>query len=410
VTSLAVSVDFYFGLPASGGDYFMLDDPVQGVLDSAYTLAPVIATSLSGRSTSYSVTRGRSRLFDQFQAGTSTFRMLNDDGALDPYNTAGPYYGYLLPGVKVQLTLEGAVVYTGVIEDIELTYDVAGVPVAEITCHDSLGTLALRQIDSWTTSAGQTAGQRLADMLDRSEIAFTAARALDAGVSVLQGDVVDAGTNALQYAQLVVDSDLGVLYADVDDVLTFHQRNWRVNSSPVVSFADDGSGFEFSQIERSTATDLFYNRVTVSRVGGSTETFTDPTWINLTGIRTLSLTGLLMNSDAQSVDMGGWLVALYADPEYRIKSITLPVDRYASADRATVLGLDLADLVNVTFHPEGVADPIDRLCSIEGISHDSAPAGLHLMVLTLAEVADRVGFVLDDPTFGVLDGAGLLGF
>ena len=48
--------------------------------------------------------RGRSALADQFQTGTLTLRIVDQNGDFNPTNSAGPYYTLLTPMKKVQIT------------------------------------------------------------------------------------------------------------------------------------------------------------------------------------------------------------------------------------------------------------------------------------------------------------------
>ena len=48
--------------------------------------------------------RGRSALADQFQTGTLTLRIVDQNGDFNPTNPAGPYYTLLTPMKKVQIT------------------------------------------------------------------------------------------------------------------------------------------------------------------------------------------------------------------------------------------------------------------------------------------------------------------
>jgi hypothetical protein len=50
-----------------------------------------------------STNRGRSSELDQFSAGTCTITLEADDRRFDPLNTAGPYYGDLLPNTPVRI-------------------------------------------------------------------------------------------------------------------------------------------------------------------------------------------------------------------------------------------------------------------------------------------------------------------
>ena len=48
--------------------------------------------------------RGRTALSDQFQTGSLTLRLVDQNGDFNPQNTSGPYYNLLTPMRKVQIT------------------------------------------------------------------------------------------------------------------------------------------------------------------------------------------------------------------------------------------------------------------------------------------------------------------
>lgn len=50
------------------------------------------------------VTRGRQSEFERFPASTATILLRNEDRTYDPLNTAGAYYGQLLPNVPIRIT------------------------------------------------------------------------------------------------------------------------------------------------------------------------------------------------------------------------------------------------------------------------------------------------------------------
>ena len=47
---------------------------------------------------------GRNAVADQFQTGTLTLRIVDQNGDFNPTNQTGPYYGLLTPMKKVQIT------------------------------------------------------------------------------------------------------------------------------------------------------------------------------------------------------------------------------------------------------------------------------------------------------------------
>lgn len=406
-------VKIYFGIEYSP-DYFTLDDPVKGELDNAtYLIAPADGDGIdvSCDVIDLVIDRGRSREFDEFGAGRLTLVLDNDDRDYDDLNTAGTYFGDLVPGKRITVEWYGQMVYSGVIENYRLDWPYADRPVATIEAVDELGQLARKEFDEWTTTAAQTADQRIEDMLDRAEVQFGANRDLGACSSTLQSDLITWGSNALNAMQEVTRSEYGRLVVSREGVLTLRGRHALVGASSVVSFADDDTGVDFHGIRTTNGSEYFYNRVGVDREGGvlaSVETDDAESQ----GYRSLSLTGLLMDSDSQSAAMAEFLLSIYSSPLTRVSELEVIVSALDGGDQAAVAALDITgDVVDVTWTPFRVGDPVEQSLVVEGLQHRWAPGQPHMMVIRTATLNFEAVFILDDAVWGVLDtGPGVLSF
>jgi hypothetical protein len=141
----------------------------------------------------------------------------------------------------------------------------------------------------------------------------------------------------------------------------------------------------------------------VDREGGTVQTVTISSATD-DGIRSLSLDGLLMDSDAQSLAMAEYIANTFATGESRISSLRVRLnDLQHSIDEVhSVLALDVNSLISVTWTPNGVGDPLEQTCIVEGLRHDIG-IEYHDVTLYLGKFVDAV-FILDDATLGVLDG------
>ena len=415
MTAPTLAVDAYFDVvnPLA----FTLDDPVKGELDSAYVLAGDIAVDVSADVRTVSIRRGRDRSLDQVSVGVASVTANNHARQLDPSNSSGAYFGNIRPGKRVTFTATPAgfppvPLHDGHIDDWNFEYSVSLESVASFEVVDALATLGATEFDEWTTAAGQLPGARLAAILDRDEVQFGANRAIDAGTSTLAADVVSWGSNVLNYAQLVASADLGVFFAAADGVLTFYGRNRVVTGVGAVEFRDDGTGVPFAGVGVDFGTELLFNRVSVDATGFAKQTVSDAASIALYGVRTLSLSSLPLDSAAQALDMANYLLNLYRQPQQRFSSVTVLLHDLTPADQAAVLALDIGDVCRVVYTPNGVGDPIDKFCMVEGVSHDIGPL-VHTVSFALSNLADGFAgqpFTLDDALTGLLDGAGVLAF
>ena len=412
MTHVAEQVEIYFDLTAVGGDFFTLDDATKGELDGAtYTLAGAVATDVSAYVMGYSLNRGRSRELDEIQAGAMTIRLNNYDGRFLPdafTGTVGPYGTNIGPGKRVTVSAAGQAIFDGIIQGWDLSYDSDTSVNVNIMAVDALAQLGRRSFNEWTAVAGQTAGPRLTAILNRSEVAWTPNRVIDAGVSTLQGDLVTHGSNVLNYCQLVVKSDLGRLFASRAGTLTFRDRHALVDASPTLTFDDAGAGIAFISADLEYGDTLLYTDVSVDREGGTAQTVTDDDARDLYGIRRLDVGGLLLDSDDQSLDQASWLNGIYSTPQPRINSLTVDLGSLPTADQAAVCSLDLASVVSVSWTPRGGTAIVANYV-VEGLAHSADARGSHEVSVQLSPISGGESLILDGNILGILD-SGVLAY
>jgi hypothetical protein len=428
------TITVWFGIEYDSGDLFTLNDTTKGVLDSVtYTLAGDVGTQVDTDAYGLSVSRGRSRELDEFEAGTCRVSLRNFDRTFDPYSAVyltddngviltdddGIYLiaegstlsEYITPGKRVTIAIYGQTIFDGTIADWNLRYEPGGGADADFSAVDALGTLARKEFDEWTTTGGETAGPRITAILNRGEVNFPFTRNIGTGVSTLQADTVTWGSNVLNYLQLVTKSDNGRTYASRSNVLTFRDRHSTIGTTPTVAFADDGSGIPFTDANLAVGSELLFNRIGVDREGGILQTSSDATSQGLYGVRTLNYGGLLMDSDAQSEDMADFMLGFYKDPTARVGSLTINVSGLdTEAERADVCRLDIGDVVSVRFQPLGMYGVIEQMSVVEGVDHSMSYAGPHIITLHLSPVSQTGVFILDDEVSGVLDTGGFIAY
>jgi hypothetical protein len=406
----AISVLAYFGIDSTSS-VFILDDATRGILDGAtYTLGGDVGIDISGSTRVGSITRGRSRALDEFQAGVADITLDNRSRLYDPSYAAGTYFGKIKPGTHVTIQAAGVSIFDGLIDDWDFNYPLDTDSTASFDVVDCLATLGSAEFDAWTTTASQTVGQRLTSILNRPEVNFPATRNIDTGTSTLQADLVSWGSNVLNYAQLVAKCDLGQLFAAKDGTLTFYGRNRVVTGIGAPEFRDDSvnGSIPYSAIEVDYGTELLFNRVSVDATGFTKQTVTDSaSFAAFNKWWSLSLAGLPLETQAQALDLANYLLNLYSFPASRFASITVLLHGLEAIQQATVLSLDIGSVIRVVYTPNKVSVPIDKYCMIEGVSHEMYPA-YHAVTLRLSNLADGFGghpFILDDASFGLLDTA-----
>ena len=111
--------------------------------------------------------------------------------------------------------------------------------------------------------------------------------------------------------------------------------------------------------------------------------------------------GLLLNSDADADELADYLVGLYSEPEYRFETLAVQLEALTSAQQIDVLGLEINDVCQIKFTPNGIGTPINKFAIIIKIEHDIQP--LQHRVVFGFETLDYASLVLDDLEFGILD-------
>lgn len=404
-----LKVELGLDLSAQGGPFFKLDDSVQGVLDNTtYLLGGSLFYDVTSYVKSVSTNRGRSRELDRYATGAASITFTNQTRAFDPSYTASPFWPSIQPRREIRITSNGTPVYYGLVDDWNLDYQINGESTAGAVCVDGFAILAKQNLSAFTAVAGQTTGQRIGTVLSRSEVDWPSSlRAIDAGVQTLQADVVAQDTNVLQYLQLVEQTEPGSFFISAAGSATFRDRNVAAVVG-TATFADDGSGIGYSALEVVYGTELLYNRVNITRNGGAVQTADYAPSQDQYSISTLDQSGLLMQTDADALTLAQYLLGRYQQPELRFDQLTIELSGLTTAQQATVLSLELTNVVTVKFTPNKVGTQVSQNCQIIGIAHDIRPDS-HRVTLRLAQTDGKVAFVLDSAEFGVLD-TSTLGF
>jgi hypothetical protein len=398
----ATVVEIGFDISGLGGPFFLLDDPVAGVLDNTeYLLGGELFYDVTDFVRAVSVRRGKSRQLDKYTAGIANIEFNNNTRVFDPENASSPYFGQIIPKRTIKVSTGGSAVFYGVVDDWNLNYDLSGLSLAGADCIDGFTQLAQGALSAHTATS-QLTGARINAVLDRAEVAWPATfRDVDAGSELLQADVVADGTNTLEYLQLVNSSEPGSIFIGKDGKFVFKDRTVAPVSAGQVIFADDGSGIKFSGVNVIYGTELLYNYVQIERLNGGTAIAQDLDSISTYGQQALIQSGLLLNSDADADELADYLVGLYSEPEYRFETLSVQLEALTSLEQIDVLGLEINDVCQIKFTPNGIGTQINKYAIIIKIEHDIQP--LQHRVVFGFETLDYASLVLDDLEFGILD-------
>ena len=377
---------------------FVLDDPVRGVLDNTvHTLAGVTFVDVSDRVSSVSIQRGKNRDLDTFSAATLSVSLNNEDRFFDPVEGTDID---TIPRVPVRVSVDGDAQFTGSANTWQFDYDIAGASKVSIAAADNLQRLANQVVEPGVTPPVELSGARVERVLDMFTVDWPDdARDIDAG-SVSLCDVPFDGENALEYLQLVERTEQGALFIGKNGDLVFRSRDAAAaRSDDLVLFSDNGAGVPYSDLTLDFGSEQFFNRVVVSAPGG-TAVANNFLSQGLFGISELEL-DVLCSSLATAQGIADFLSFKFGEPKLRFENITVNLRGVSPTDRANVLGLELGDVVQVQFTPNGQGAEIDRFAQIIGIDH-SVGVDRHEVSFSFDSL-EFSPFVLDDVVFGKLD-------
>jgi hypothetical protein len=358
--------------------------------------------------------RGRNPQADQFQTGTLTMRIVDQNGDFNPQNPASPYYNLLTPMRKVQITATyGATTYpifAGFITSYTTTTpkNANDVVYTTITAVDAFRLAQNAQISTVAgTSAGQLSGARINNLLD--SIGWPSSmRDVDAGLTTMQADPGTARTS-LAAMQTVEISEYGALYVDAAGSFVFQDRSVTAGSTgatPTV-FNDNGTDISYFNAVWRLDDTLVYNSASVTRTGGTAQTAINQASIDKYFVHSYNQQNLLMQTDAVALEYAQAYVASRAETSIRCDAIQLDLytDNYNTGIIAA-LDLDYFDPVTITTNQPG-GSTLTKTLQVFGVAMSITPNSWKTTLTTLEPIID--GFILDSAIYGLLD-SGVLSY
>ena len=358
--------------------------------------------------------RGRNPQADQFQTGTLTMRIVDQNGDFNPQNASGPYYNLLTPMRKVQITATyGATTYpmfSGFITSYTTSTpkNATDVVYTTITAVDAFRLAQNAQVSTVAgTTAGQLSGARINALLDAIDWPASM-RDVDAGLTTMQADPGTARTS-LAAMQTVEISEYGALYVDAAGSFVFQDRAVTAGSTgltPVV-FNDDGTDINYFNAVWRLDDTLVYNSASITRTGGTAQVATNQASIDKYFVHSYNQQNLLMQTDAVALDYAQAYVASRAETSVRCDAIQLDLytDNYTAG---TIAALDLYyfDPVTITTNQPG-ASTLTKTLQVFGVAHSVTPNSWKTTLTTLEPIID--GFILNSAIYGLLD-SGVLSY
>jgi hypothetical protein len=406
VPTLNAFINFSTG--PSFAQAFILDQGILGTNVLADNAALIV--DVSNQIDALTTRRGRNAEADQFQTGTCSLRIVDQNGDFNSMNASGPYYGLLDPMRKLQITAT----HNGVTYPIFSGFITGYQTITPQESNDNVSYCVISAVDAFRlaqnaqistvsgTSAGQLSGARINNILDQIQWPSTM-RDIDAGQTTVQADPGTPRT-ALAACQTISTSEYGSFYVDATGSFVFQDRaltSSSIGATPTV-FTDDGSGgllyFDAQWVLNDV---LVYNAANITRSGGATQVATDSASIAKYFLHSYTQNDLLMETDAVALDYARAYVASRAQTSVRCDSIIL--DLYTEnydAGIVAALGLDFFDPITVTTTQPG-STSLTKTLQIFGVAMTINPNKWRVQFTTLEPILDS--FLLNSTQYGVLD-------
>jgi len=373
----------------------------------------------------WTINGGRQTSLDRFQASQLVLQLDNTSGNYDPDNTAGAYFGTVNPGVPIRITAiyngTGWPLFYGYVDEWlpQYTPGSHSYQSVQVTATDAMDILSnFVSTPQTPQGAGETTDARINRVLDN--MGWDASlRNLDVGLVTLQD--TDLSQAAFDDIQTAVDSELGLWYISRDGLVRFERRTARLTSPRSTTaqwtWSDRGTwGTDpvYETVIRRHRNDLVRNLIQGQCVGGTLIQREDlVSQAQTQGPRSLNNTSLLLEDDAAVASWCDLLLYYYKDPLSRIESVTFDPLGDPSVLWPICLGAQISDRATVVVHPP-VGSTVTKACFVEGVSHsystgDGATASWSTTFpVSPADKWTESWFILDDPSFGVLDSSVLL--
>jgi hypothetical protein len=402
-------------------DAFTLDDATRGVLNNTNYVLDGTTQFADITQWCKQVTYRRGRRLDTDQFGPGTMTVVLDDtlagGILSPYDTSSPYYNPannqpgLAPLRAIRLSREGAYLFVGVVVNYDYQFQLGGNNLVNILAADGFYKLAQCYLDELNVTP-ETSGERLETILDLPEVALFpgALRNVATGTVNLGHDAaftIPQGTNALQYAQQINQTaEFGRLFMDRTGVFTFQERIGTTLSGPVVDFDDQGAQTPYNDLEIEFDASHVVNRAAVTSLDGDTGTDDDAASQTEYFIQTRAITSSLLHDQGELDAAATYL--LVPNPQPRFTSVATNFALLTSLQRDAVALIDIGDTIAIEKDVLGFG-PLTEELAVEGIDAVINFAQGHTVRFYTSPTTVVFALILDDPVYGVLDSANVLG-
>lgn len=412
-----------FGLSVGANiptNVFVIGSAGQGIIGANVIGNTSILADYSTRAMELSISHTSDRTsgkLNTYGARTCTLKLLNMDGALDPYVLEG--LGLTAPGVLMRLWK----IWNGISYPIFYGFVDVWNPDAETP---ELGTVTVTATDGFDllnepldelgipTGAGQAVSARISDILDARGWP-SSLRSLGATTSTLQATTY--GAPGLQLIQDAVKNEIGEFYQQPDGYMYLRGRHAIVTDSrsatSQATFGSNRAGGEIPYVGRPVSAwdkQTMHNRVK-AQINGSSNIMVaqDSASVGLYGTQyTIEETSLALQTDADAQSWANYVLAQDVKPRFRFSGITLSsfVEQLGISVMPHMLGRRFGDRITVVRRPpaQPYGSIVDsRQLLIRGVAHTWSRKGKEWQTTwDLEPVGSTPFFVIGSATQGVI--------
>ena len=386
----------------------ILGSATEGILGTNRLGNGTIPVEVTDLVTKCAIRRGRNRITSQFEFGSATVTLYDQNGDWNPMNPAGAYYPNLVPlrQIIIYATYEGVdyFLFSGFITNYDTGFRQGNEDVSTVTlrCVDGFKLLAGSAITTVSGApAGQLSGARVNAILDAIEWPLSL-RNVDTGDSTLQADP-GTSRNALEALKTVEDSEFGGIFVDANGKVDFVSRDNLITipATAVYSFSDDGTNISYTNAVVAFDDTNLINDVTITREGGTAQNAYDQPSIDKFFLHSGTRSGILVQTDTEALNQAKGILATRKDPEVRVDSIQLNLyDDTNPTKPLAGVDIELLDGVLVTKTMPGNTS-VTQPSLVNAIHHDITKSSWMTTLFTSEPLL--AGFVLDSTISGILD-------
>jgi hypothetical protein len=225
---------------------------------------------------------------------------------------------------------------------------------------------------------------------------------------IIQGSTHDpvasqgpGGMGVVERMREVESTESGKLFAARNQYLmTYQSRDLRYNPDPAgETFTIDYADLETKSVELADDDQKMVNSIEASRPGGATQKVTAPASILAYGVYDPGALSILKTSDNSVLDAAYWRVSRYADPGPELREVA--IEAFTMSSYLDILDASISDYFSVTNMPSQAPASSMRV-TVEGYTETIKRNSHVIQFHTSATDNDNV-WVLDDPTYSVLD-------